>query len=301
MMAVLESESVPNPRIERTESDASPSWRFDGVSSGYLGQLKELWQFRDIFPTLLIRANSLVYEKAFFGIGWLIINTLAITLPFALILTRVFNFDTGGVPPSVFALAGFSIWTLFRSSAQWMMKGLNSNKSLMKSFNIPPLLLVSAMMANGLVSFFVIALILIGSIIYAWITSGILPLVLGWNLLLVVPVFVLTLIFALGLSCFTSILSTIAADTNHVLRYAMTGLMVASPVFYPVAIIEEKYRIWLYLNPMTGLVETFRWALFKVGDLNIAYLSLSLAVALLVLIAGTTFFLKYQRRILDFD
>jgi lipopolysaccharide transport system permease protein len=298
-MAVSESESVSPPRP--MTADSTLSWRFDAVGAGYLSQLKELWQFRDMFPTLCVRANSLVYEKAFFGIGWMVVNTLAITLPFALVLSHYFKFDTSGVPASVFVLAAFSIWTLFRSCTQWMMKGLAANLSLMKNFNIPPLLLVAAMMANGIAAYAIVTLILAGAIVYEWIANGIFALVVGWNILLVVPVVVLTIALALGLSCFTSILSLIAADVNHVARYTFTALLFASPIFYPLSAIDEKYRFFFYFNPMTGVIEAYRWALFKAGNFNFAAVSLSVAITLLLLIAGTAFFLKLQRRILDFD
>lgn len=282
-------------------SESRLSWRFDPVSPAYLSQIKEIWRFRELFPALFWRSLRLVREKAVLGIGWTALNSLVMVLPFAFIIWQFFNVDTGALPPAVFLLSGFSAWMLFRQSSQFMMRSLSMHRSLMKRFSIPPLLLVMSMASVGLFAFMIATIVLLASLVYYWLTIGSFLISFGWNLVVIVIVIALHLVLALGISCLTSIFAYVIADTIQVMRYVFMAWLIASPILYSLEAIDPTHRIWFYLNPMTGLIELYRWSLFGVGSLDWFGIGISLGMVGLILLAGLAFFLKFQRRILDFS
>lgn len=277
------------------------SWRFDAVPLTYSAQLKETWRFRDLFPALFMRSLFLIREKALLGIFWVILRVVAITLPMAFFVGQVLKVDTMQLPASIFILSGFAAWILFRDCALYMMKGLTLHRSLMDRFNIPPLLLVASITSVGLFSFLIVNAILLPTILYHWIATGQFVIAFGTNLLFLIPSAVMLVLVAMGFSAFTSILGYMLADTVYAIRYAFTVWMLSSPVFYSTSIVEPHHRFWFYLNPLTGPIETYRWALFRGETLNWSNVSLSYAIGIVVLVGGIAFFLKMQRRLLDFD
>ena len=277
------------------------SWRFDAVTPGLLSQLQEIWQFRDLFPALFLRSLFLIRQKAILGIFWVVVRVVAIALPMAFLVGQVFKFETDQLPPSIFILSGFAAWMLFRECAMYMMKALALHKLLVQRFNIPPLLLIASITSVGLFAFVIVNLIMLVPIVYHWLTTGNLVIAFGLNLLATVPTALMILLLALGVSCFTAIFGYVIADTVLLMRYVFTGWMLASPVFYSPSMFDPKYRFWFYLNPLTGPIETYRWALFRTQEPDWANIALSFAIAVAVLLAGMTFFLKLQRRFLDFD
>ena len=277
------------------------SWRFDAVTPSLLSQLKEIWQFRDLFPALFLRSLFLIRQKAILGIFWVVVRVVAIALPVAFLVGQVLKFDTDQLPPSIFILSGFAAWMLFRECAMYMMKALALHKLLVERFNIPPLLLIASITSVGLFAFVIVNLIMLVPIVYHWLTTGTMVIAFGPNLLAAVPTALMILLLALGVSCFTAIFGYVLADTILAMRYIFTAWMLASPVFYSPGMFDSKYRFWFYLNPLAGPIETYRWSLFRTQDPDWANIALSFAIGIAVLLAGMTFFLKLQRRFLDFD
>jgi lipopolysaccharide transport system permease protein len=121
----------------------------------------------------------------------------------------------------------------------------------------------------------------------------------GLHSLLFIPVVLLTLMLAIGVACFTSILNAYGRDTWLTLRYVLSAWMLATPVFYPVDVIAEPYRWIIYLNPLTSLVEAARWSLLGIGTVRWGFLGLSGVLALGLLFGGLLFFSRQQGRLFD--
>jgi lipopolysaccharide transport system permease protein len=135
--------------------------------------------------------------------------------------------------------------------------------------------------------------------IYFGPIQGVFYVSMDWNMLAVVPACLLTLLLALGVGCFLSILNAFARDTQLTLRYALSFWMLATPIVYPIDLIPEPYHWVLYLNPMAPVVELFRWGVLGYGAVNWVYVGVATTEILALLLLGIKFFAKMQNRLFD--
>ena len=159
---------------------------------------------------------------------------------------------------------------------------------------------VCASLSPALVQFSLFAIALVELAIYYGPIMGVFYVPIGWHFLAIVPSIVLVLLLVVALGSIASILYSMRQDTLLMLKYAMSGWMLITPVVYPPEIIPENHRWLLYVNPMTPLVELFRFGLFGYGKIDPAALGLSVALVFMLLFAGGTLFSKLQSRIFDY-
>jgi lipopolysaccharide transport system permease protein len=275
------------------------TWRIEPTAPNVGGQLAVLWRFRRLFWPLTVTALFDVFRNAVLGLLWMVIFPLLIAVPAIFIVGKVFGVSTGATPLPLFVLSGLAIWTGFRRGIQWMTKSMNSNRKLLHTVYVPPLMLLIASIAPGVFQLLVVLGVTVLVAIYYGPVMGVYYGPFGWQVLAVVPAMLLILILAIAVSCFTSILNAFARDTWLTLRFILGGWMLATPIVYPVSIIPEPYRWLVYLNPLTAPVELFRWALIGYGHVPWHYLGLSAAVILIVLYFGLWFFARLQNRLFD--
>ena len=158
---------------------------------------------------------------------------------------------------------------------------------------------VCASLSPALVQFSLFAIVLVGLAIYYGPIMGIYYVPIGWHFLAIVPSILLVMMLVVALGSITSILYSMRQDTLLMLKYALSGWMLITPIVYPPEIIPENHRWLLYVNPLTSLVELFRYAILGYGKIDIASLGLSVALVFLLLFAGGTLFSKLQSRIFD--
>jgi lipopolysaccharide transport system permease protein len=276
------------------KTSSSEAWLLEPAPPSILGQLRAVWRYRYMFWTLTVRALFEVYQSAIFGIGWMAVHPLVIAIPAAFIVGDVLGISVAPLPLPLFILSGMALWILFRRNVQWMTKSMSSNRSLLTRIYLPGLLLLIAAISPGLFQFgVVLAMVVALTAFYGWVPH------LGWNLAAIVPAIAMSLLLAIGVSCFTSILNTFARDTWLTLRYALSVWMLACPIFYPIEVIPEHYRWAFYLNPLTPTVELFRWGLLGYGVVHWPFVALAAAEITAVLLIGIWFFAKYQNRLFD--
>jgi lipopolysaccharide transport system permease protein len=132
---------------------------------------------------------------------------------------------------------------------------------------------------------------------FAWV--GAWGIRIGWYTLLIIPCIVLLLVLMLGLSMVTSVLNSYARDTQYSIRYFSGALLFASPVFYPVSAVPVEWRLFMWFNPVTPMMETFRWAVFHVQEPRWDFVALAVATTLLTATFGLWFFVKWEATALD--
>jgi lipopolysaccharide transport system permease protein len=264
-----------------------------------VGLLAAIWRYRRMFWILTVRSLFHVYRNAILGVLWVAIQPLVVALSAVFVIGKVFGISVDPLPLPLFVLVGLAGWILFRRSIQWMTKSMNSSRALLRTVYMPPLLLVIATISQGLFQLLVVLTIAGITAIYYGAVLGQYHVPLGWHLLAVFPAMLLILMLATAIGCFTSILNVFARDTWLTLRYLLGGLMIVTPIVYPVTVIPEHYRWIAYLNPLAPAVDLFRWALLGYGQVPWPYLVLSAVEALIVLLFGLWFFARMQSRLFD--
>jgi lipopolysaccharide transport system permease protein len=217
--------------------------------------LRELWAYRELLYFLTWRDVKIRYKQTAVGVAWAILQPVVTTAIFTLLFSTWARFETGDVPYPLFALSALIVW-LFTHSAITIASGsFISNTNLVTKVYFPRLLVPLAATLAGLFDLVFSIAILIVMMLY----FGTAPTMQ----LLFAPLFVLlAFIQAAAIGTLLSALNVRFRDVKFALPFLLQVWMIASPVFYPASMITEKWRLVFAINPLTGIIDGFRSALF---------------------------------------
>lgn len=211
---------------------------------------------------------------------------------FSVVFGRLAGIPSDGLPYPLFAFCGLLPWQCFSTALGASGNSLVGNASLLSKVYFPRLILPVAAMAPAVAD--LVVSMLAFALIAAW--YGRLP-DAGW---LWVPLLVLwTLLVALSAGLWLSALSVRYRDVRHLLPFLVQIWLFITPVVYPASLFPGAYRPWLGLNPMAGVVETFRWGLLHTGALHVGVVAVSLGVTFSLLASGAAFFRRTERSFAD--
>jgi lipopolysaccharide transport system permease protein len=255
--------------------------------------LGDLWRYRELVYFMTLRDIKVRYKQAVLGIAWALIQPLLTMVVFNVIFGNLAKMPTdGGIPYPLFSMAAILPWQLFANALQRSTLSLSTNSNLLTKIYFPRLIIpVSAVLA-ALVDFCFALLVLAGMMVYyrAWPTINIL-----WLPLLIL----LTLLTALAVGLWLSALNVQYRDVQHMVPFLVQVWMYASPVVYSTSLIPQG--IWRYvygLNPLTGVINGFRWVLLGGQPPDLMFL-ISVAVVIVLLISGLFYFRRMERNFAD--
>ncbi len=259
-------------------------------------RLGDLWAYRELLYFLVWRDVKVRYKQTLLGVLWVILQPLVSMAIFTVLFGILLQVDSGDVPYPVFAYAGLLPWNYFSQSLNRSSTSVVNSSHLITKIYFPRLVIPLSGILSSLVDFAIAFGVLAGLMIaYAIVpTVG----------LLALPVLILlAMATALGFGLWLSALNVRYRDVNYLVPFLIQIWMYVTPVVYGSGLVPERYRFLLSLNPMTGVVEGFRWALLgpaAVGDyLSAPLLAISVAISLLVLITGAYFFRATERTFAD--
>ena len=283
--------------IQSNFEDDVAVWRIQPTPSSFAGQLGALWRHRKV-STALAR-QILANQRSVLGFPWMLIQPLMMAWPAVFILGKVFNVSVAPLPLAMFIVSGLAVGIFVRRGVTLVSRSLNANGSLLRRIYIPVFLLLCASISPAMVQFSVLIMILAALAIYYGPITGVFYVPVGWHFLALVPALLLIVLATIGVGTFACILLNIRRDTMMVLKYVISGWMLVTPIIYPPEIIPESHRWLLYLNPLTPVVELFRWSLLGYGQVNVPSLCLGVIVICLTLIIGATLVSKLHNRLFD--
>lgn len=256
--------------------------------------LREMWQFRDLFLTLAERDIKVRYKQTALGAVWVVFQPLVSALIFAFVFGSVAKLEApSGVPYLLFAFAGTLAYnSLFSPTLTRVSGSMVGNQQLVSKVYFPRLILPLSTTFSTLLDFAVGAGILALFILTRWYFPGI-------NLLLAPVCILLLLMLAMGIGLFAAALAVQYRDVIHILPVFTQLLLYASPVAYAVAVVPEKYRTLYYLNPLASVLEAFRWSVLGAGNVEWGWLAYSATVATALLVGGAFAFKRMERRFAD--
>ena len=217
-------------------------------------RLKELWDYRELLYFLVWRDVKVRYKQTAIGAAWAIIQPLLTMLIFTLVFDKFANVPSNGLPYPIFSFAALLPWTYFSKALGQSILSVVGNANLVTKVYFPRLLLPISSVLSGLIDFgigFVFFLVLM-------IWYGILP---GVGILLLPCFIIFTMLTALSISLWLAVMNVRYRDVGQAMPFLIQIWMFASPVAYPVSVVPERWRLLYNLNPMTGVIEGFRWAL----------------------------------------
>lgn len=262
-------------------------------SKGWVAlNLRDLWVYRELLYFLTWRDIKVRYKQTVLGASWAIIQPLFTMLIFTLFFGKLAKIPSDGVPYPIFAYAGLLPWMFFANAVTSSGNSLVGSSNLITKVYFPRMIIPGAAVAAGLVDFAIACVVLGGLMIYYSVA-------LTWSLLVLPLLVALTALLALGVGMWISAMNVRYRDVRYALPFLIQLWMFASPVIYPASLMPEKWRWVLWLNPLTGIIEGFRSALFGVNEFNSAALGLSTVITLAVLVYSAYTFRRMERVFAD--
>ena len=259
-------------------------------------RLDEVWAYRELLFFLVWRDLKARYRQTVLGAFWIVLQPLVSMLVFSFLFGNLLQVPSGDVPYPIFNYAALLPWNYFASSLRRTATGVVNSRALITKVYFPRLVIPISGVLSGLVDFGIAFLVLIGLMVY----FGIAP----TAAVALLPAFVaLTALTALGVGLWLSALNVRYRDVQHIVPYLIQVWMYVTPVVYGSTLIPPRFRFLLGLNPMTGVVEGFRWALLgnRLTDAQApeSLFVISIGIALIVLVSGLFFFRHTERSFAD--
>jgi lipopolysaccharide transport system permease protein len=260
-------------------------------------KLNEVWRYRDLVMMFVRRDFVANYKQTILGPLWFFLQPLLTTATYMLIFGRVAGLSTDGLPMLVFYLAGITVWNYFSETLTKTATVFKDNAQMFGKVYFPRLTMPVSIVISNLVRFLIqFGLFLLIWLYYLITTDSIHP---NWMMALI-PLLIITMgVLALGFGMIISALTTKYRDLVFLLTFGIQLLMFATPVIYPLSSISEKYRWIILANPMSPIVETFRYAFLGSGTFSWAYLLYSFCFAIILLLIGTIVFNKVEKSFTD--
>jgi lipopolysaccharide transport system permease protein len=254
--------------------------------------VRELWEYRELAYFLAWRDFAVRYKQTALGIAWVVAQPLLLTVIFTLIFGVVAKVPSAGIPYPIFAFAGLVPWQLFAHTVSEASLSIVANERLISKVYFPRLIIPLASSLGGIVDVGVSSVLLV-----------ILALAFGAPLMptmVLAPLFIaLALVTAAGVGLWLAALNVQFRDVRYTLPFLTQVWMFATPILYPPSLVPQPWAVLVWLNPMTSVVEGFRWAVLGTSAPSAPMLGLSIGVASLTLLTGALYFKTVERRFAD--
>ncbi|MCY7290678.1 MAG: ABC transporter permease [Ferruginibacter sp.] len=261
-------------------------------------RLKEVWKYRDLLMLFVKRDFAAQYKQTVLGPVWHLIQPIFTTAVFLLVFHSIANIDTDGINAVPFYMSGIAIWNYFSSCLIGTSNTFIANAGIFGKVYFPRLVIPLSTVMSNIIKFGIQFFLLLAVLVYFGIKDGHFYFSITW---LLVPVLVLMMAgMGLGLGIIISSLTTKYRDFAVLIGFAVQLLMYATPVAYPLSFIKGKSYEWLITaNPLTPIVEAFRYALFGKGSFDAMHLLYSGLFILAALFLGTVIFNRVERSFMD--
>jgi homopolymeric O-antigen transport system permease protein len=254
-------------------------------------ELRDIWAHRELFYFLAWRDVKVRYKQTVLGASWAILQPLISMVVFTLLFGRLARVPSEGEPYAIFSYAGLLPWNFFTTALTSSSNSLVASTNLITKVYFPRLLVPTAAVGAALVDIAIASIMLF----------GIMPIYgVGFHasLIMLVPLILLTALTAAALGIWTSALNVKYRDIRYALPFAIQMLMFLTPVIYPVSFLPERWQWVLRLNPLSGIIEGFRDAVFG-RPFNWTGLAISALVTLGLLVAAACIFNRMEEEFAD--
>lgn len=260
--------------------------------------LKEVWQYRDLLLLLVKRDLAAQYKQTVLGSAWHFIQPVFTTAIFLLLFKGLAGFPTDGIEPVLFYMSGITIWNYFSACFMATSNAFVANAGIFGKVYFPRLIMPLSAVFSNMARFGIQMLLLLGVMTsFALKGDGF---YFGWSWLLIPCLVGMMAGMGLGLGIIISSLTTKYRDLHVLIGFAVQLLMYTTPIAYPISFLETKaYASWIAWNPLSPVVEGFRFALFGTTNFQLASLGYSFGVMLFLLLIGVLLFNRVERTFMD--
>ena len=266
-------------------------------SSLFQLNLKDVWRYRDLLWLLVKRDFVSFYKQTILGPLWFFIQPLFTTIIFTFVFGNLAGLSTDGLPQPLFYMAGITSWNYFADCLTKTSTVFKDNANIFGKVYFPRLIMPLSIVVSNLVRFGVQMLLFFMMMgYYAYIGAAFTP--NAYILLFPVLVFQMALL-GLGLGLVITALTTKYRDLAFLITFGVQLMMYATTVIYPLSAAPDKYKWLIELNPMTGIIEAFRFGFLGQGEFTFSSFGYSVAFTLVSLVLGVIIFNKTEKNFVD--
>ena len=263
-------------------------------------KFKDLWQYRDLLFLFVKRDFVSFYKQTILGPLWFFIQPIFTTIVFSFVFGSLAGISTDGLPKYLFYLTGITLWAYFADCLTKTSTVFKDNANIFGKVYFPRLIMPLSIVVSNLVRFGVQFLLMICMMIYFYffpiegtsfhITTGI----------FLFPILVILMaLLGLGLGLIITAMTTKYRDLTFLVTFGVQLLMYGTTVIYPLSATPEKYKVFLKLNPMTSIIEAFRYGFLGKGEFTMLSLGRSAIITLIILFIGIVIFNKTEKNFVD--
>jgi lipopolysaccharide transport system permease protein len=253
---------------------------------------RHLWEAREVLLRFGARDVTLRYRQTALGIVWVVLQPLLGAGIFSVVFGGIAKLPSGNTPYFVFTFAGLLAWNLFSNIVSRASSSLISNSALVSKVFFPRILVPLAVVYSALVDF----VVSLGMMIVLLLIYQINP---GWSALLLPIWTLLAILFACGIGLIASSLMVSYRDVSYVIPVALQMLLYATPIAYSIAAVPHRYLVFFEVNPLTWMIEEFRWSLLRQAAPKPLYIVLSFVVSVAIFLLGAVLFESRERTFAD--
>ncbi len=262
--------------------------------------LRDLWVYRELVLFLTWRDILVRYKQTVLGAAWAVIQPIIQMVVFTFIFSTAAGLASEGVPYPIFNFTALLPWGLFSKAMNDAGRSLVTNRNMITKIYFPRLTIPVASVLAGLVDFaiaFAVYIILI--LYYTFAPNSTYAFKFTPGLLALPLLIVLMFIATLGVSLWLSAMNVLYRDVGHILPFLTQIWFFVTPIVYSSSVVSQKWQILYALNPLTGVVEGFRWSLLGIHSMPWQLLAVSAGIAVLILISGLVYFRNMERTFAD--
>lgn len=257
----------------------------------HLPDFGELWRFRELLASLIVRDIRVRYKQTILGALWAFLQPLITMLIFTIVFSRFARFPSNGYPYAVFVLTGILPWLLFSGIVTASSNSVITSANLVKKIYFPRMFLPLSSVGVYVLDFVLAFVLLMGLLLYFDIGMS--------TRYLVAPILLLPIcLLAVGIGAFLSSLIVLYRDIRFLVPFLIQSLFFLTPVIYPSSIIPARYSWISLVNPMSGYIETFR-SLILHTKIDYSGLAFSVAISIIVFMAGVSVFSALEDKFID--
>ena len=261
--------------------------------------LREIWQYRDLLKIYIQRNIITEYKQTILGPFWIIIPPVLTTLVFTIIFGNIANISTDGLPKPLFYMAGIITWNYFSTVLTSTSNSLAGNAGIFGKVYFPRIMIPLATLISSLVRYFIQLILFIGFMGYFLINNP-KSIEIQFQLLWLLPVLIIIMgLQGLGFGLLFSALTAKYRDIRFLIGFGVRLLMYASPVIFPLSMVPEKYKWIILANPMSAVIESFRYIFLGVGQISSNAILYSTSFTGTLLVLGLLIFNQTEKDFID--
>jgi len=261
--------------------------------------LSELWKFRDLLRIQVKREFYNNFRQTILGPLWFFINPLLSTIVFTVIFNKIGKIPTDKLPPILFYMSGIIAWNYFSDCLSQTSKTFRQHAGIFGKIYFPRIIIPSAKVIAGMAKFGVQLILFFGFFIY-YVSTGNDQINLSFQTIFLFPVLIIQIaMLGQGLGMILSSLSIKYRDLEHLVNFGTQLLMYATPIVYPSSAIPEKYRFIILVNPLSPIIEGFRYILLGAGEFSFNLFIYSLFISIFIFFFGVLIFYKVEKNFID--